>query len=55
MDNSHGRLNVFQREVILIWVALLGLRAIERPLEVGEQLLKPNDAVFLAFNDAIAI
>ena len=55
MDKGHGRLNVFQCEVILIWIGLLGLGTIERPLEVGEQLLKPNDAVFFALNDAILV
>ena len=53
MDYGHGRLNIFQSEVILIWIGLLGLRTIERPLEVGEQLFKPKDAVFFALNDAI--
>ena len=55
MDNSHGRLNVLQREMILIWVTLLGLRAVERAFEVGQQLFQPNDAVFLALNDAILV
>jgi hypothetical protein len=51
MDNSHGRFNVFEREVVLIWVTLLGLRAVERPLEVCQQLLKANDTIFLAPDD----
>ncbi len=46
MDDGHGRFDIFQREVILVRVALLGLRAIERAFEVGEQLLKANDAIF---------
>ena len=37
MDYGHRRLNVFQCEVILIWIGLLGLGTIERPFEVGEQ------------------
>ena len=55
MDYGHRRLNVFQCEVILIWVTLLGLRAVERAFEVGQQLFQPNDAVLLALNDAILV
>ena len=32
----------------LIWMTLFGLRAIERPFEVGELLLKPDDAILFA-------
>jgi hypothetical protein len=54
-DYGHRRLNVFQCEVILICIGLLGLGTIELAFEVGEQLFQPNDAFFFAFNDAILI
>ena len=55
MHNGHGRFDVFQGKVILIRMALLGLRAIERAFEVSQQLLKTNDAIFLALDDAVAL
>ena len=36
-------------------MTLLGLRAVERAFEVGQQLFQPNDAVLLALNDAILV
>lgn len=39
----------------LIWMTLLGFGAIERAFEVGQQLFQPNDALFFALNDGIAI
>ena len=55
MDDGHGRFDVFQGKVILIRMALLGLRAIERAFEVSQQLLKPDDAIFLALDYAILL
>lgn len=34
MHRREGCLNAFQREVILIRIAFLGLRPVERPFEV---------------------
>ena len=55
MHDGYGRLNVFQREVILVRMPLLGLRAVKGALEVGEQLLKANDATFLALDDPVLL
>lgn len=55
VNHRHGRLDVLQREMILIRVALLELCTIERTLEVDQQPLKQDDVVFLAFDDCIAI
>lgn len=41
--------------MILIWMTLLGLRTVKRALEVGQQLFQPDDAIFLALNDAILV
>jgi len=46
MDDGHGRFDVFQREVILVRMPFLGLRAVERAFEVSQQLLKPQNAIF---------
>ena len=41
--------------MILVWVALLGLRAKKSALEVDQQLLKANDAIFLALDDNVTL
>jgi len=48
MYDRHGRLNIFQRKMILIRMAFLGLRSIERALEVSQQLFQPDDAILFA-------
>lgn len=55
MDDSHGCLNIFQRKVVLIRMALLRLCAVKRTLKIGQQLLEAHNAIFLALDDAITL
>ncbi len=48
MDDSHGRLQVFQRQVELVRIGLLGFASEGCLLERCEQLLKPLDPLILA-------
>jgi len=52
MHDGHGRFDIFQRKMVLVRMTLLGFRAIKGALEVGEQLLKPEDAIFFTLDDA---
>lgn len=48
MDGSHGRLQVFQGQVELVWIDLLGFAPEGGLFECGDQLLKPFDPLVLA-------
>ena len=48
VNDGHGRLDVFQRKMILIRMTLFGHCAKERPFDAGEPLLKPDEAILFA-------
>ena len=50
MDHSHGRFQVFQCQIELVGIGLLGLAAEGCLLEGRDQLLKPFDPLILAGN-----
>jgi hypothetical protein len=47
MDNCHGRFQVFQRQIELVGISLLGLAPEGCLLEGRDQLLKPFNPIFL--------
>ena len=48
MDHGHGRFQVFQRQIELVRVGLLGFASEGCLLECCDQLLKPLDPLILA-------
>lgn len=50
MDHCHGRFQVFQRQIELVGIGLLGLAPEGCLLESRDQLLKPFDPLILAGN-----
>ena len=54
MHGCNCRLDVFQSQLILIWVSLLRLGAKQCPLEVRHKLFQPDNPLLLALDDGIA-
>lgn len=50
MDRCHGRFQVFQCQIELVGIGLLGFAPEGCLLESGDQLLKPFDPLILAGN-----